>query len=94
MTEQKWTSGPWKVQSVETEGDLIGSVFIVGDNLGGLVGAAHAWPTEIDSGDFSRVEANARILAAAPSMAEYIKTHADKGDEDAKVLYARITRAS
>lgn len=41
-----------------------GSVFIIASNLGGLVAAAHSWPTEIETGDTTRVEANAARLVA------------------------------
>jgi hypothetical protein len=62
------TRGPWEWQGVVEEGDERGCAFVVGSNLGGLVGAAMCWPTEYDSGDFSRVEANARLIAAAPEL--------------------------
>lgn len=57
------TQGEWLAQPTDREGPDYG-VFIVGGNLGGLVGAALPWPTEIDSGDFSRVEANAAFIVA------------------------------
>jgi hypothetical protein len=53
---EKATPGPWEVQPTQTEGDDLGCS-IVGENLGGLVGATLPWPDEIDSGDYSRVEA-------------------------------------
>lgn len=61
--EKAATPGPWERQPMSEEEP--GSSFIVGSNLQGLVGGAHAWPTELDSGDFSRVEANADLIAAA-----------------------------
>lgn len=64
----KPTAGPWMLQPIATEGEERGACFIIGANLGGLVGAALPWPTELDSGDFSRVEANARMLAAGPEL--------------------------
>lgn len=54
---------PWASQPLET-GDDVG-VSIVGSNLGGLVCASLPWPTEIDSGDYSRVEANAAFIVRA-----------------------------
>lgn len=54
---------PWERQTLETEYDP--GVYIVGSNLGGLVGAALPWPTEIESGDYSRVEANAALIVQA-----------------------------
>lgn len=62
MTETH-TPLPWAAQVLETENDP--GVYIVGSNLGGLVGAALPWPTEIESGDYSRVEANAALIVHA-----------------------------
>jgi hypothetical protein len=62
------TPGPWETQAIEDEGEMRGCITIIGSNLGGLVGAAMPWPTELDSGDFSRVEDNAVLFAAAPDM--------------------------
>lgn len=72
MAEQ-FTKGPWEIQSSDDEGEYRGSVVIIGANLGGLVGAALPWPTELDSGDFSRVKANARLMVSAPDMFEALK---------------------
>lgn len=68
-TKAAHTPGPWELLPTETEGDLRGTT-IVGSNLGGLVGMVMPWPTEIDSGDYRRVEANARLIAAAPELLE------------------------
>lgn len=62
MTETH-TPLPWEAQVLETENDP--GVYIVGTNLGGLVCAALPWPTEIESGDYSRVEANAAFIVQA-----------------------------
>lgn len=69
----KHTPGPWEFEEISDAGDERGEGFIIGGNLGGLVGAALPWPTELDSGDFSRVEANARLIAAAPDLLEALK---------------------
>lgn len=63
MTETAHTPLPWEAQVLETEKDP--GVYIVGSNLGGLVCAALPWPTEIESGDYSRVEANAALIVQA-----------------------------
>lgn len=62
-TVKMHTALPWEAQPLETEGDV--GVSIVGSDLGGLVCAALPWPTEIDSEDYSRVEANAAFIVRA-----------------------------
>ena len=70
--------GPWKSQGQEPDG-----VYIIGlrtdkdgvpyDNpTNGLVGAALPFPTELDNGDFTRVLANAALIAAAPDLARLV----------------------
>ncbi len=59
------TPTPWEWQGVVTEGEEAGCAFIIGGNLGGLVCGALPRPTELDSGDFSRVEANAAFIVKA-----------------------------
>lgn len=54
------TPGPWSFQYTDESGEC----FIISENLGGLVGAALPWPTEIDDRDFRRVISNARYIAA------------------------------
>jgi len=71
----KHTEWPWLCQPTDRDGPDYG-VAIVGDNSGGLVAAALPWSTEIDSGDFSRVEANARLIAAAPYMFDVLEASA------------------
>lgn len=63
------TLGPWKFQYTDESGEC----FIIAENLGGMVGAALPWPTEIDARDFRRVIANARLIAAAPELLECLK---------------------
>ena len=68
-----FTPGPWEAQSIDWDGPERGEAFIVGGNLGGLVGAALPWPSEVAEGplyEFPRVAANARLIAAAPEMYE------------------------
>lgn len=62
MTEH--TDGPWLLQTPEEDG----SITIIADNLGGLVGAALCWPTEVETGGSPRVIANARLMRSAPDM--------------------------
>ena len=54
---------PWESQPLETGDDA--GVSIIGSDLGGLVCASLPWPSEIDSGDYSRVEANAAFIVRA-----------------------------
>ncbi|PBB75173.1 hypothetical protein CK227_10295 [Mesorhizobium sp. WSM4308] len=72
-TAHTFTPGPWLSQGICYEGEERGSCGIIGDNLGGLVGVALPWPTELDEGNFPRVEANARLIAAAPEMLAALK---------------------
>ena len=62
------TPGPYLIQPTDKDG-----VCIIADNLGGLVGAALPWPTEIDSGDYTRVETNARMFAEGPAMVAMLR---------------------
>ena len=54
---------PWAAQPLETGDDA--GVSIIGSDLGGLVCASLPWPSEIDSGDYSRVESNAAFIVRA-----------------------------
>jgi hypothetical protein len=65
-----YTPGPWEVHEAATSADHpdYGAIYIIGANLGGLVRASLPWATEMDNGDFGRVQANARLIAAAPEM--------------------------
>jgi len=65
----KYTPGPWLCEMPDDDG----SIFIIGSDLGGLVGAAHCWPTEIDTRGSDRVRANARLIAAAPELLEALR---------------------
>jgi len=65
----KHTAGPWKF----TYTDESGECFIIAKNLGGMVGAALPWPTEIDARDFRRVIANARLIAVSPELLSIVK---------------------
>lgn len=57
----KATPGLWLKQPND-EVDMF--VPIIADNLGGLVGGAMLWPTEIENDDFTRAEANAALIVA------------------------------
>jgi hypothetical protein len=63
-TEAMHTPGPWGFQYTDESGEC----FVIAKNLGGMVGAALPWPSEIEARDFRRVVANARLIAAAPDL--------------------------
>lgn len=68
------TPGPWELNGViDDAGEEAGAQFIVGGKFSGLVGAAMAWPSELDSGDYSRVKANALLMAAAPELLDALQ---------------------
>jgi hypothetical protein len=69
MSETKHTPGPWTFQYADESGEC----FIIAGNLGGMVGAALPWPTEIDAMDFRRVIANARLMSASPDLLAMLK---------------------
>lgn len=58
---EKATPGPWVQQEQENDG----AIFIIGDNLGGLVGAALPWPIEAEVGGSERIRANASLIHLA-----------------------------
>lgn len=79
QNDQTYTPGPWKFQYTDENGEC----FIIAANLGGMVGAALPWPTEMESRDFRRVIANARLIAAAPELLDALVMVRD-ADEDCK----------
>ena len=81
------TPGPYLIQPTDKDGPDYG-VCIVADNLGGLVGAALPWPTEIDSGDYTRVETNARAIAEVPAMVMALRQLADDLESELQSRYA------
>jgi hypothetical protein len=58
------TPGPFVRQPYD---ENIGGIPIIATELGGLVGAALCWPTEIDTSGSSRVTANAELWLHAPT---------------------------
>lgn len=50
----------WNYQFTEENGE----VFIIANELGGLIGAALPWPAEVEEKDYRRVVAYARYIAA------------------------------
>jgi hypothetical protein len=62
----KSTPRPWEADQPDNDADYPdrGAAFITARGCG-LVGAALPLPTELESGDFSRVQANARLIVEA-----------------------------
>ena len=67
---------PWAAQPLETGDDA--GVSIIGSDLGGLVCASLPWPSEIDSGDYSRVESNAANFSIRACNSHYQLVEAAK----------------
>lgn len=90
MSAFKGTPGPWIV--VDMGGGS--HPFYVrheyrrrgGPNLHGSAGAVAKLP----SSKFHNAAANARLIAAAPTMHEYIAKRADAGDNEAKQILESI----
>ena len=80
------TPGPWAVSAEESS--------IVEDSRGVMVAEVY------DGGDFDdeydpRLEqANAHLIAACPTMLDYIKRQADAGDQEALSIWKGATNAS
>lgn len=80
----KHTPGPWVVVGSRTkyvEARLVGSL---------MQEVAACGPTIADEGYGQQQEANARLIAAAPTMHEYIAKRADAGDNEAKQILESI----
>ena len=80
----KHTPGPWVVVGSRTkyvEARLVGSL---------MQEVAACGPTMADEGYGQQQEANARLIAAAPTMHEYIAKRADAGDNEAKQILESI----
>ena len=79
-----FTPGPWVVVGRLTkyvEARLVGRL---------IQEVAACGPTMADEGYGQQQEANARLIAAAPTMHEYIAKRADAGDNEAKQILESI----
>jgi hypothetical protein len=81
MSEKKHTPGPWRTgcggESAYRE------TIIRADNLK----LAQVWSHTVP---LDEAIANARLIAAAPTLFEYAKQQAEKGDENAARIIAEI----
>ena len=73
MTDQSHTLGPWAYSEVNPSRITAPSGETVAAVYGGMVGD-------------SEQLANARLIAAAPAMHEYITRKAEEGDGDAQAI--------
>ena len=79
-----FTPGPWVVVGRLTK-------YVEARLVGGLIQeVAACGPTMADEGYGQQQEANARLIAAAPTMHEYIAKRADAGDNEAKQILESI----
>lgn len=87
MSAPQFTPAPW-----QTSGHAEGCEFEVLDANGGYIAGVAFEP---DNGRMhAAARADARLIAAAPCMALYIKKQADAGDVEAAELWERINANS
>ena len=87
-----WTPGPWRALHPRETLQAGFKIACEGKKQHGggnaictVRPANRSWEAEDEA------EANARLIAASPTMAEYIKKQADKGDADAAEILAIIS---
>lgn len=78
MSEPAWTPGPWALR----EENLRGGKYWVVSRPGA--------DETIDLHEGDNGEANARLIAAAPTMAEYIRKRAEAGDAEAAAIWEAL----
>lgn len=93
MSETKWTPGPWRYElDGGPDNDMRNAVLAEINDL--WVAACYrsgTLPRDERSADAEReAEANARLIAAAPTMADYIKRQAANGCVEAAQLLEQI----
>lgn len=92
MKNRPWTPGPWRIAKNKwnvKNPPWRGAIGIEApeDEYGRLaVPPLIAWTLRGGA-----QEADARLIATAPTMAEYIRKRADDGDQDAIDLWMKIT---
>jgi hypothetical protein len=74
------TPGPWEVAGFHGRSEKIEA-----DNKV-CVAIMPGWHPE----HWEEMDANARLIAAAPTMAEYIQRKADEGDQDAAKIISSL----
>lgn len=85
----QFTPGPWQVLPEEKDKPYIR---IRGTILGAKYKIANAlYEPHISYYEFEEATANAHLIAASPTMFDYIKSKAEEGCEDAKSIVSKIT---
>ena len=88
MSEPGWTKGPWERRKAMN--------FDVWASRGGLIATVFPdchytiYSGYVDAAAVTEAEANARLIAAAPTMAEYVWKRAEAGDAEAVAIWEKI----
>lgn len=83
MNAPKWTPGPWRFTSGKLPRVISPPITICGVHRIGRFTSDAATP---------QTEANGHLIAAAPTMALYVKKRAEAGDAEAAEIWESITR--
>lgn len=91
--ETKFTPGPWEALPQNGAGPMIVHRFETGNQMQptGLRLIAHMLAR---GNSLQQDQANARLIAAAPTMADYIRIRAADGDAEAMKIWESINGAS
>lgn len=106
MSENGWVKGPWRFAEVwrppvgnfkidDERKDANGNIFWGYSVTGSGDHGEHILPTLAAVHNFpNNMLANARLIAAAPTMAEYIGKRASDGDVEASKIWEAINASS
>lgn len=88
-----WTKGPWFIEPCKADPCLVSIGTGVREepewhDLARVVTAVRDEDGGSAKPDYEG-EANARLIAAAPELADYVRRHADAGDEEARALWEK-----
>lgn len=90
------TPGPWSLPHFAQPDINCQCGYVLTDNMMGAVATVHCsgegddWQSHGDNPKFAEAVANARLIAAAPTMADFVRKHADAGDEEALQIMRSI----
>lgn len=87
MTDTRWTPGPWVATDKRhtPRNDMI----VETDKINGPL-APNNWRIASVAAANDRGEANAHLIAASPTMADYIRRCAEAGDDEARTIWESI----